>query len=513
MGNRYNIATVRNLLRAAFTPQDLYRFCYDEPDFRPVIDEFGLGLSFNDMVDQVVVYCDKRNLLGILLERIQVQNPGQYDRFALGLLLPASEQKESQQEDKKDRPAKRGSLSPLPEPGSPQLVDSYAALVDHARSLAFPSYRKGVAAPPEGLVQRADADKLSTGVKRWSAVRRGLFRLSSPLPTVFLLDATSSFSRNLLAFFLILGLWIVALSIWGTAADTLLEFIFVPSARTYESQAGASFNIAAVLFLFGMLASGLLAYWRWLEFMRDTRYPRWARLSFALVFLGIIASSPYLVLEPQYRALFPGLLLQERTFLTLFIITYVLFIIPFFTFYYSLLMDLLVVVGWILVSVSSYLVALFNPLPKMQIVQVAFEPICEVGAEKGEWRLADLPASTLRVLHDWAEANREGTQKRLLAAVLLLGGSLVLANTNLFSVALDSVLAGMGQFLTNLPQASASSLSLEYIGTWTAFSLVAIILMIPIIVILILLANLTVQNLIVEACIVAGHSSEQPGGS
>jgi hypothetical protein len=34
-----NIAAIRQLLLAAFAPDDLRRFCYDRSTFRPVVDE------------------------------------------------------------------------------------------------------------------------------------------------------------------------------------------------------------------------------------------------------------------------------------------------------------------------------------------------------------------------------------------------------------------------------------------------------------------------------------------
>jgi formylglycine-generating enzyme required for sulfatase activity len=83
----YNIAAIRQLLLAAFTPEELRRFCYDRPDFRPVVDLFGPGLGFSAMVDQVVEYCDRRVLLDELLAEVKQTNPRQYARFEATLLV------------------------------------------------------------------------------------------------------------------------------------------------------------------------------------------------------------------------------------------------------------------------------------------------------------------------------------------------------------------------------------------------------------------------------------------
>ena len=54
----YNIAAIRKLLMAAFTPEDLRRFCQDRPLFRPIVTRFGVGHGFEDLVDRVIDYCD-----------------------------------------------------------------------------------------------------------------------------------------------------------------------------------------------------------------------------------------------------------------------------------------------------------------------------------------------------------------------------------------------------------------------------------------------------------------------
>jgi formylglycine-generating enzyme required for sulfatase activity len=78
---QYSIATIRQLLLAAFTPEELRRFCYDRPTFRPIVDLFGPGLGAVDMVDRVVEYCDRNLLLDELLAELKKHNPPQYARF------------------------------------------------------------------------------------------------------------------------------------------------------------------------------------------------------------------------------------------------------------------------------------------------------------------------------------------------------------------------------------------------------------------------------------------------
>jgi formylglycine-generating enzyme required for sulfatase activity/tetratricopeptide (TPR) repeat protein len=102
----YNIAVVRDLLRAAFTPQALRRFCQDRPIFRPICDEFGPGHGLNDMVDRVIDYCATHLVLEDLLAEVKQINPRQYARFEPQLREPDSSTQE--------RP-----VEPVSRPGSP----------------------------------------------------------------------------------------------------------------------------------------------------------------------------------------------------------------------------------------------------------------------------------------------------------------------------------------------------------------------------------------------------------
>ena len=77
----YNTAAIRQLLLAAFTAEDLRRFCYDRPTFRPVVSRFGPGHGLDDMVDELITYCENYLLFPELLAELKQHNPRQYARF------------------------------------------------------------------------------------------------------------------------------------------------------------------------------------------------------------------------------------------------------------------------------------------------------------------------------------------------------------------------------------------------------------------------------------------------
>jgi len=84
----YNTAVVRNLIRDAFTADDLRRFCEDRPTFRFIVPHFGSRFSHEDMIETVIEQCQTQALLPDLLTAIREYNPRQYHRYSgqLGLV-------------------------------------------------------------------------------------------------------------------------------------------------------------------------------------------------------------------------------------------------------------------------------------------------------------------------------------------------------------------------------------------------------------------------------------------
>jgi len=84
----YDIATIRGLLLAAFSPEDLRRFCLDRPTFQPIVDKFGPGHGLDDMVDRVIDYCRTRSLWKEFLAEVKEERPAAYAPFAPELGTP-----------------------------------------------------------------------------------------------------------------------------------------------------------------------------------------------------------------------------------------------------------------------------------------------------------------------------------------------------------------------------------------------------------------------------------------
>jgi len=78
----YDIAAIRELILAAYTPQTLRIFCQDRPALQPVVTSFGPKDGLDDLAAHVIDYCQTRLLWNELLDEIERDNPRQYARFA-----------------------------------------------------------------------------------------------------------------------------------------------------------------------------------------------------------------------------------------------------------------------------------------------------------------------------------------------------------------------------------------------------------------------------------------------
>lgn len=77
----YDMGTLRKLLLAAFTAEDMHRFCEDRPTLRPIASRFGPQQGLDDMVEEVIRYCDVHHVFDELVAAVEQENPAQYAQF------------------------------------------------------------------------------------------------------------------------------------------------------------------------------------------------------------------------------------------------------------------------------------------------------------------------------------------------------------------------------------------------------------------------------------------------
>ena len=80
---RWNTATVRDLLSAAFSDEELVTFCFDY--FPAVYEDLGGGMGKGQKVQRLLEHCLRRGQMEELFARVRTCNPSQYARFATQL--------------------------------------------------------------------------------------------------------------------------------------------------------------------------------------------------------------------------------------------------------------------------------------------------------------------------------------------------------------------------------------------------------------------------------------------
>lgn len=81
----WNTAVVRELLAAAFSDEELTSFCFDH--FRPIYDDFSVGMGKGQKVQRLLDYCVRQRQLERLLSLVADSNPAQYALYASRLTL------------------------------------------------------------------------------------------------------------------------------------------------------------------------------------------------------------------------------------------------------------------------------------------------------------------------------------------------------------------------------------------------------------------------------------------
>lgn len=96
MDKRYDLKVISTLLTEGFTAEELRRFCFDTPQFRPVYDALAPGTGKSQIIDFILEYAESKLLFDLLLAWAREQNSAKYADY---------------------RPAFEGSfVSPIPDP-------------------------------------------------------------------------------------------------------------------------------------------------------------------------------------------------------------------------------------------------------------------------------------------------------------------------------------------------------------------------------------------------------------
>lgn len=83
----YCSQNIRSLLTEGFNADELWNFCHDNPDFKPVYNRLVPGTDKTKIVQYVIEHAEQKLLIGQLLTWAEKQNPARYEKHQPYTLL------------------------------------------------------------------------------------------------------------------------------------------------------------------------------------------------------------------------------------------------------------------------------------------------------------------------------------------------------------------------------------------------------------------------------------------
>lgn len=354
-------------------------------------------------------------------------------------------------------------------------IERYSSLVKYVERLAFPKHKH----------------ELPAEANKWGKVRRALYKLSQPLTI-----GQNSFGETL-GFFVLIFFAQVNLG-WGVMflASPLYGY---PSLLSF-SDIGSTIS-AIIAFVCAAFLIPVTYFW-WYNLFTDRKYKCRTRIVLMLVeIVLLLVLSLSLIAQGTIKQ---GINLES---ILSYLVAYALFLIPVLSYLLLLSCDTLTLVGQLISSTNSFLKSLHNPLPYDQVRKIAIE---DISASDGQtWKLADMTLHDVRTLRQWAEANRESTDKRTLPTIIVIAFLTLLFTSDTMRAWLDPFVQQWFQRIFMFWTIRTGFFTKDYFVS--ALIIVISILVIGFIVKTFsrLFVNLAVQSLVIEACILAENSHDE----
>lgn len=364
----------------------------------------------------------------------------------------------------------------MSEAKSQDLIDKFSALVKHTEELAFPNYRTGILSQPD--------------MSSWGKVRTFFYKTTH---SGLLIDSNHFWE------ILVYGLWSLA-----SLTSLALGILFID--QKYYSLPNAKTNllvnnswVIGIAVTATILVIPVIIYWGY-EVYTDKRYSINWRISITAFFaLMIVWISQNISLHAQL-----GDWLNRDSGLAL---SYFVFIGPALAYLTALWLDLFLSFFYLLRVTLGGVNSLHDPLPINKINELLLKDI-PTNKEGVAWHLLNLSKDEVQIIHKWAIANREATEKRIIPITIGLSLFSLLTFGNFIQKSADDFIA---RYVTTFTSILANPFSFDIL---TVIINVGIFLLILLVVTLItqalvgLFVNLAVQNIIIETCLVAEYSKK-----
>jgi hypothetical protein len=337
------------------------------------------------------------------------------------------------------------------------------------------------------------------GREQWSKWRRRLDHFAFPLNDLMNGKAPD---WDIFVWFAFL----TGLMTWTFALYAILDHMRVSSGGS-SSQTAAPvvpwYLIPSVVVLFLSGFSFIFAYLHAGSFLLLSQTRWYQRLIWLAVFCFYTAGGIYWIL--QINPVFYTNLAQFPIGPGLFAFWAVFLFIPFCIYLSSLSIFSVIFVVWAGFLIFKFLFRMNDPFVRQvpKLVQAV------ISSEGGDWKLLDLKASEIMALRDWSQANREGTDKRLLPTSIVLAVLAFIATTPMFQqwtlswvIYFQVANAEYNDPKSIAPIASVLTMQL-LIPLGILFALYLAVIYYA------MFRNLVVQTYIIETCTVALYAAEQ----
>lgn len=354
------------------------------------------------------------------------------------------------------------------------LVERFSSLAKYTSDLVFPDYRNGILSKPNS--------------SNWGKVRQVAYQTAHP--ALFINDQKI---WQFIAYIILSFSSLVQLAL----SLLFLDPKYYSPLNETASPVEINSVVIGITIITTILILPVILFW-WGEIITDIRYLLWHKI---LIVASLIISLYSFANTISLKANFDDWINLNNHLLLVFAIL----VFPAMSFVLSIAVDLILSGYYLLRVVLGGIFSLHNPLPFTEIKKLLQENI-PLHETTGSWKISDLSSSEISSLHQWAVTNREATEKRAIPLSIGLG----LFGVVTFSDTIRTIADGfITWFLDILAAFIKTPFSLPLQTVLLSFSILLVfIIFIGSITrsLLSLFVNISVQNVIIETCVIAIQS-------
>ena len=356
-----------------------------------------------------------------------------------------------------------------------ELVDHFSSLVQYTEKLAFPDYKDGILAPKDTTAQSFLGKFLNriTHVT-WSEENPGLLNIF-----IFIIWAYASAAS------LALGIVFIQPNLYNLSFPTIQPYSLVNDPATTI--------ITSILVIMVMPVA---IYW-WYEIITEKRYAIVLKLFLLAIFL-------YLFYELIAKLDLNNTMVNDWLNLKSGLLrAFLLHFAPAVTYFLAIGFDVFTMVYHLLEVLFGGVRSVHNPLPFNEIKKLLTEDIQNESTGK-PWKISELSDSEVEQISKWASTNRDAT----VPISIFLGLLGIISISNFAQSKADNFIANWLRTLGTIYQSPFSVPLFTSVFNLGLFFLVFIFIALVVMSLIRLFVNLAVQNIIIEACIVAQFGAQ-----